>query len=165
MCLPQCVVGASRLSKSQPRTRKARRIGDSTTKDKYAPRWRDGLTPRSESRTATMGRIYPKQWERYQKRLASMGLRNYRDYLVSKWWSDTKKRYRDSSLPWECWVCGTKERLQLHHRSYFHIGVEPLSDLVVLCSDHHKEVHAYLDEHGLSAVFTPEALQSIKFKF
>lgn len=110
-------------------------------------------------------RIYPKQWERYQKRLATMGLRTYKEYLESDYWAATKERYRKSSRPWKCWVCGCTAKLQLHHRSYYYIGAEPLSDLVVLCDTHHKQVHDYLDTHNLSAVFTPEALQAIKSAF
>lgn len=107
-------------------------------------------------------KIWPKQWELYRKQLEAMGFNSYAEYLASDRWAATRQRYKASGKPWVCWVCGCTTRLQLHHQAYSHLGVERLSDLVVLCRPHHGEVHDYLDRFNLSVAFTPEALHAIK---
>ena len=55
-------------------------------------------------------------------------------------WSQRKWDYYKTNKK-ECAVCGTKENLQLHHKTYTNIGKERDRDLVPLCFYHHKKFH------------------------
>lgn len=66
----------------------------------------------------------------------------YDSYLLSARWARVRDRYRASGRPLTCFVCGADTNLSLHHRSYKHLGFEEIDDLVVLCDQHHRHVHA-----------------------
>jgi len=68
----------------------------------------------------------------------------YRNYLKSKHWDKTKK-YLAVIEDKECWVCGIKEHLQVHHLHYKSLGYEDGSELIYLCSEHHKKVSLMID--------------------
>ena len=75
----------------------------------------------------------------------------YQDYLKSEHWKDIRRRYFRGKLfkryKRGCYICGAKENLQLHHRTYKRFGRERLDDLIPLCSDCHNGVHEYQKEH------------------
>jgi hypothetical protein len=77
----------------------------------------------------------------------------YNQYLQSDHWKNVKYRYWKSGLIKCCGVCGAKENLDLHHKSYKRIGNERLSDLIPLCRTHHYELHeklkAYTGTHEI----------------
>ena len=64
----------------------------------------------------------------------------YKQYLKSDKWH--KKRLavlqRDG---FRCVRCGSKNQLQVHHKTYRNIFNEPLSDLITLCKKCHKKQH------------------------
>lgn len=62
-----------------------------------------------------------------------------RAYEQSWMWRNTRRRYRAMGGPRECFICASR-RIDLHHRSYAHIGHEALDELVPLCEDHHAMV-------------------------
>lgn len=64
----------------------------------------------------------------------------YKRYIKSPQWAAVKRRYRESKLPQDCRVCGAR-RVDLHHRTYDHLGHEPLRDLVPLCRADHQALH------------------------
>ncbi len=64
----------------------------------------------------------------------------YKRYIKSAQWAAVKQRYRASKLPQVCRVCGAR-RVDLHHRTYDHLGHEPLRDLVPLCRADHQALH------------------------
>lgn len=66
---------------------------------------------------------------------------HYQEYIQSTHWKDLKERYRKSGLRQSCFVCATKGRPHLHHRTYARVGRERLTDLVILCSSCHLLVH------------------------
>lgn len=68
----------------------------------------------------------------------------YRVYLQSDHWQEIKRKYRSSRLPQDCHVCGTREDINLHHRTYKRRGKEYLRDLLPLCTKCHKLTHAYI---------------------
>lgn len=68
----------------------------------------------------------------------------YDEYLRGQHWSDVKRRYSESKYKKECF-CGAKENLELHHKTYKHLGNEPLSDLTLLCRACHQTVHEILN--------------------
>jgi hypothetical protein len=70
-----------------------------------------------------------------------IGKSGYHRYIRSAEWTAVKKRYRESKLPQVCAVCGDK-KVDLHHRTYKTLGMERLRDLVPLCRDDHKGLHA-----------------------
>lgn len=49
-----------------------------------------------------------------------------------------------------CVICESTDRLHVHHRTYDRVGHEAQSDLVVLCADHHMELHAFQRTQDLS---------------
>lgn len=80
-------------------------------------------------------------------RLAALRAMSYGEYLSTPEW----RRCRDRALVRAGWRCqwrdceGTAGRLEVHHRSYEHLGAEPDDDLVVLCYGHHHGLHARLE--------------------
>lgn len=75
---------------------------------------------------------------------------NYQEYLRSEHWQETRRRFKASALGKRgCYVCGTRERLDVHHKSYKRIGNERLSDLVHLCREcHHMTHHILTHQNG-----------------
>ncbi len=71
--------------------------------------------------------------------LARLGM-TYKEYLRSEHWQNTKARYYAARRR-ECWVCGTKQGIHLHHITYKRLGAELLNDLVPLCGEHHDAFH------------------------
>jgi hypothetical protein len=67
----------------------------------------------------------------------------YREYLISKKWEGYKNAihyiYNE-----ECFICNSKEELQVHHKTYDRIYHEDLDDLVLVCSDCHECIHTKL---------------------
>jgi hypothetical protein len=70
----------------------------------------------------------------------------YADYLRTPEW----RRRRDRALSlahWRCeWPnCLETQTLEVHHRSYEHLGAERDEDLRVLCRRHHHGLHDHLE--------------------
>jgi hypothetical protein len=81
------------------------------------------------------------QQRHIHEKLRLLGIATYREYLDSSYWQTVSERYRASDRWQHCAVCG-QVPFQLHHRTYKHLGREPLSDLMPLCRSHHAELHA-----------------------
>jgi len=67
---------------------------------------------------------------------------NYQSYLESKHWKDLKEEFL-FNLPIQkrsCYICRSR-KIEIHHRTYSHIGNEKYKDLVCLCRYHHQLVH------------------------
>lgn len=64
--------------------------------------------------------------------------KQYEDYLKSKEWA-SKRKEAFKHYGRRCAKCGTNERLQVHHRSYYNLGHEPMRDLQILCFWCHKK--------------------------
>lgn len=62
------------------------------------------------------------------------------EYLHSKHWRKTRNRALARSN-FMCSNCRATHGLQVHHLTYTHLGHELDSDLKVLCSKCHKQVH------------------------
>lgn len=65
---------------------------------------------------------------------------DYQEYLKSDHWLD----FREIALEhyfYECAFCGKKDGLEVHHKNYLRLGVELLSDVVVLCDECHERHH------------------------
>ncbi len=69
---------------------------------------------------------------------------SYRDYLKSDSWKTTKwliKKNAKSQGKKKCQFCGSKKRLNVHHKTYKNIGMEQIDDLVLLCQPCHFTWH------------------------
>jgi 5-methylcytosine-specific restriction endonuclease McrA len=64
-----------------------------------------------------------------QKRLSQ----KYRTYLHSRVWR-TLRAKKLAEAKYRCQNCGSRTRLEVHHKTYERLGHERLSDLAVLCS-------------------------------
>ena len=69
---------------------------------------------------------------------------DYKNYLKSNHWKEVKRRFYNSKLPKKCYVCRSRNNLNLHHKTYKSIGEENLNHLLVLCQKHHYLAHEYL---------------------
>jgi hypothetical protein len=87
----------------------------------------------------------------YDAALARLGFRTLQEYRQSDLWRNTKQRYRSSTYPQQCLICGAT-RFDLHHRSYARLGAEELFDLMPLCRWHHDQPHELLDANPLACI-------------
>lgn len=67
-------------------------------------------------------------------------------YLRSSHWREFRKTAL-AAAAWTCQAYGCQNRhiLDVHHKSYKRLGHEQLSDVVVLCRIHHRDVHSGKD--------------------
>lgn len=77
--------------------------------------------------------------------------KNYRKYLESPEWK-AKRLEALNHYGRKCSICGAKQRLRVHHKTYGSLGNEPMKHLAVLCEDCHAVEH-----EGKPAV-TPDRL-------
>jgi 5-methylcytosine-specific restriction endonuclease McrA len=69
----------------------------------------------------------------------------YKEYLQTEHWKNTRKKALKKAK-YKCELCGSKEDLNVHHKTYEHRGEEPPEDLIVLCHHCHAKFHDKLDE-------------------
>lgn len=85
--------------------------------------------------------IKKRQWNYLYKYLQDNKM-SYKAYLLTDHWKDVRKRYWKSKLHnHTCYACGSKQNLQVHHKTYKRIGQEYLRDLCLLCGDCHRQAH------------------------
>lgn len=67
----------------------------------------------------------------------------YTAYIASPEWKAKRQEYIAAVNPTECPVCREPwgKGGHIHHKSYKHMGAEPLDDLVHLCEDCHDKIH------------------------
>jgi hypothetical protein len=68
------------------------------------------------------------------------GYLSYYEYIVSPEWR-TRSIAVCTSRGSKCEVCGSKEKIQVHHRSYERMGQETEEDLEVVCKSCHELIH------------------------
>lgn len=83
------------------------------------------------------GHIFPV--EKAQKRLKDMP---YSEFLKTPYWKAIRAYVKDKAGN-KCSICGSKTRLQIHHKTYAHHGDElhHLQDLVCVCEKCHNQIH------------------------
>lgn len=64
----------------------------------------------------------------------------YRDYLQSPEWA-VVRRLALEQADHACRLCGGRDGLDVHHRTYERLGQERLADVIVLCRDCHSRFH------------------------
>ena len=80
-----------------------------------------------------MSCVYKHGWK-------SLGFSSYQEFLSSPFWLEKKEWILDC-LGNECQKCSSKEKLQVHHKSYLNVGNEGIKDVIVLCKKCHEEEH------------------------
>jgi len=77
------------------------------------------------------------------KRTVPYGREAYLAYLASDAWHALKLRYHASCLPKRCHACRApwRDGFHFHHRTYKHLGREPLKDIMPICPDCHDALH------------------------
>lgn len=76
------------------------------------------------------------------KDVATMRKMPYSEYLETEWW---KKLRTWVLIFWNhrCAICNSKERVEVHHRTYERRGEELINDCIVLCHKCHENVHVF----------------------
>jgi hypothetical protein len=69
----------------------------------------------------------------------------YNVYLKSPHWLLLRQKYLESKgYPKTCSMCAVEGPVDVHHKTYEHLGREQLSELIHLCRRCHKVIHAIL---------------------
>lgn len=89
----------------------------------------------------------------------------YREYLTSEKWKKRRQCYFDKHLH-KCRACNSEKRIQLHHKTYRRLGEERDADLVPLCFNCHKNLHAIQKRTGTNLwIATEEYIRSKRKRF
>lgn len=66
----------------------------------------------------------------------------YKRYLMTPYWQLVSNLARKKAK-YKCQLCGSKESLNVHHKTYKHKGFEIMNtdDLIILCQDCHQKFH------------------------
>ncbi len=67
---------------------------------------------------------------------------DYQEYIRSKRWKEIRQWIL---IFWNhrCAICNTKDKVEVHHRTYERLGHELTTDLITLCDDCHKLHHNF----------------------
>lgn len=86
----------------------------------------------------------------------------YRDYITSDEWKWFREEYYKTHKK-ECRACGSKIRVNLHHKTYKRLGHERLADVVPLCEYHHTELHKKVRKNKLNLwTATEEYIRNVR---
>jgi 5-methylcytosine-specific restriction endonuclease McrA len=80
--------------------------------------------------------------------------RDYKEYIQSPEWQETRTRFFNSGIRSEyCMACGLPREpgFHVHHRTYRRLGAEYLRDLILLCPRCHSDLHRQFKECGTCA--------------
>lgn len=86
----------------------------------------------------------------WQTRSEVLGERSYQDFLKSPQWKELKKRAKGREHFRRCWICGSTDRIELHHTSYRWINLTDLRNVRPVCRSHHEEIHRYARRKQIS---------------
>jgi formamidopyrimidine-DNA glycosylase len=66
---------------------------------------------------------------------------DYLGYLASPKWAAKRTEVfkRDG---YACRLCSSQDGISVHHKTYRHLGNEPLEELITLCNACHDEIHS-----------------------
>ena len=96
-------------------------------------------------------------------RLETGGVMNYKVYLQGEHWK-LMRRLRLEVDSEQCAVCGSRNQLNVHHKTYDRIGAEKLSDLITLCQECHAKYHNKLmkGNFNVKSVVSSSVIQNKK---
>ncbi len=88
-----------------------------------------------------------------QQELELLKTMPYKDYLQTDHWKKTRKKALYKA-DYKCQLCNSKEKLNVHHKTYENRGCEKSEDLIVLCEECHGKFHGKIKVDNQS--FTDE---------
>ncbi len=68
-------------------------------------------------------------------------INSYAEYLRSKHWKMVKEWFWKTKAKKHCYICGQRNNLNLHHKTYKRLGKERWIDLIYLCERCHHYCH------------------------
>jgi len=83
--------------------------------------------------------------EKNKKNTNELKLLKYNDYLKTAHWKKIKKQIRKKYNN-QCQICNSKNKLNVHHKTYERKGEELEEDLILLCQSCHKKFHTILED-------------------
>lgn len=84
--------------------------------------------------------LHDERWERQ----TVLRTADYREYLASPEWQE-RRNTKLQQAGHRCELCGSENRLEVHHRTYERRGNERLSDLIALCHACHGRFHGRVE--------------------
>lgn len=97
-----------------------------------------------------MGTLDKKSYRHVVAKLKELGFATLRDYYNSHYWRATRARFLSYKNPKLCYVCGSPQFLQLHHRTYKRFTKELPCDCTWVCKDCHPKIHEEVSKVGLN---------------
>jgi hypothetical protein len=79
------------------------------------------------------------------RRICDLKSMPYRDYLQTDHWKEVRAQMLKRAGH-KCSLCGSRERLNVHHNNYQSLGDERWEDLAVLCRPCHGKFHDKLGD-------------------
>ena len=80
-----------------------------------------------------------------KNQLWSIGFDSYDNFLASDWWKMKREAIFEAKGK-KCEICGSKFRVEIHHKTYQHLGNERLDDVLVVCHSCHSKIHKKTQE-------------------
>ena len=96
-----------------------------------------------------------KEMNYLKNNLESMGFSSYDEFLKSEWWVMKREAIFEAKGK-KCEICGSKYGIEIHHKTYEHLGNEPLKDIMVVCHACHLKLHK-----GTIAEVKPNKFRSV----
>ena len=118
---------------------------------------RGSFDPRQSNHRKPYKKPNPTKGEQRIHRFRAMA---YAVYLKTTHWRKTRDRAR-RFYQGKCCRCGSTHDLQVHHRNYYRLGKERMSDLELLCRGCHENEHEG-DKFGVFDPMTREFLSITK---
>jgi ribosomal protein S27AE len=88
---------------------------------------------------------------KFDKGLYRIASIDYKMYIMSPEWY-AKKIQRLVLDNYTCQRCGSKEFLEVHHKTYENLGKEQMEDLATVCRTCHQAIH---DKYGRKGNYFP----------
>lgn len=80
----------------------------------------------------------------FQTNLSKLGFNSYEEYLSGEHWTNFRWNCeRTEELELRC-LCGVRDNLHLHHKTYKNLGCEEYDDVIWLCKECHFTLHDLL---------------------
>ena len=96
---------------------------------------------KKKAKKATRQKFHKKK-KQHTRQYTATELREmpYKDYLHTQHWIRTRRKALKQN-GYQCYNCGARSHLQVHHLTYIRRGNERQEDLRVLCWKCHEKVH------------------------
>jgi hypothetical protein len=85
---------------------------------------------------------YQRTWKERENVLRGAGFQSYDEFLKSDIWQEIKAKASHRKFYQECFLCSSREGIELHHMSYKKlVGKHSLANILPCCRRHHQEIH------------------------